>query len=141
LNIPRIDIPRTNYSTRVDFVSGSKARAVTHQDMFEAPNSEVRTPWYRLWPVAHPVTLHVTIEHPDGARTVAEYPLQVRAGEFYMVVAAVYKRSTIPFPGTIAGENSVSYPLNSRVTASPGDSLWISYYPIGRECFGEAVCN
>jgi hypothetical protein len=135
LGDPVIHHPGVNYSTRVEFVSSSRAWVVTNGDLFEASNGEVRTPWYRLRPREDVIPLRFTVEHPGGARTVAEYPLFVKRGEFYSVGAGVYTRKPAPSHAPYLDINPVAYPLNPAVAAQPGDSLWISFTSKTRDCF------
>jgi len=135
LGDPVIHRPRVNYATRVEFASGGPSRIVTNRELFTAPNGEVSTPWYRLSPNEAPILLRVTVEHPGGARTRAEYPLFVKKGEFYSVGAHVHTRRPAPSHAPYLDLNPVSYPLDPNAAAQPGDSLWISFTIAYRECF------
>jgi hypothetical protein len=108
---------------------------VTNTDLFTTAGGEVRTPWYRLRPREDPITLRVTVEHPGGVRTTAEYPLFVKKDEFYSVGAHVYTRQPAPSHLPYLDINPVSFPLNPRAGGQPGDSLWVSFYITRRDCF------
>jgi hypothetical protein len=136
-----IHYPNGNFQTRVEFSNKSRRRVVTNRDLFEDRGGAVRTPWYRLWPGEDQVALHVTITHPGGAQTVAEYPLFVQTDGFYTVAVGVYTRTPPANPAADGTTNLMSYRLNPAARASVGDSLWISSGSIPRVCFRSAVCN
>ena len=135
LGHPVLHQPRVNYTTRVEFTSGATRRVVTNAAVFTSPGGQVRTPWYRLRPGEDPIALRVTVEHPGGVRTTAEYPLFVKKGEFYSVGASVYTRQPAASHLPYLDINPVSFPLNPRAAAQPGDSLWVSIYITPRDCF------
>lgn len=135
LGDPVIHHPGVNHTTRVEFAGPGGTRDVSNRNLFVSPGGEVRTPWYRLTPSDDPLVLRITIEYPNSARTIAEYPLFPKRGEFYTVVASVYKRVEDPArPAT--NLNPVAYPLSPGSIAQPGDSLWVSFFVSRRDCFG-----
>jgi hypothetical protein len=138
---PVVHAPNVKHVTRIEFTSSAGRRVVTNADLFRAPNGELRTPWYRLTPSEDPLVIRVTVEHPGGAQTTGEYLLSVKKEYFYMVGANVYTRSLTL--GSPAGEdaNLIGFPLNPAASASPGDSLWITYRRSPRICFEGAVCD
>jgi hypothetical protein len=127
--------PELRQSTRVTFASGGRRWTVTDRDLFMTEASEIRTPWYPLRPQDQPVDLHITVEHEGGVRTVAQFPLSVRAGGFYAVSAGVYTLRPTPGIPPFAMGFGVSFPLHPRAPAAPGDSLWVGVYTRDRGCF------
>lgn len=128
--------PRVSHTTRVQFHDGSRIREVTHRDMVVLPTQDRATAWYRLrLPKQDSLTVRVILEHADGTHTVADYPLHVRKDNFYEVFAVVYTRDPDRPLWIGMPVDSRGYPLATPARAAPGDSLWISYRQISRECW------
>jgi len=138
---PVFHSPNVNFTTRVEFTDAAGRRSVTNADLFEASNGQVRTPWYRLRPSDAPVTIRVTVKHPNGVESKGEYSLPVQKDYFYMVSTSVFTRR--PTPAGLPDWNSglIGFPLNPNAQAAPGDSLWIGSNAIPRICFQGAVCD
>jgi hypothetical protein len=129
-------VPNADYATVIEFHDGVRQRTVTADDLFEAPTSERRTPWYRLRPAEGGLTtvFRVTLEHAGGARTTAEYPVTIRRDEFVTVHARVYTRDPNEQYLSMPPYRR-SFPLHPGARAQPGDSLWIEHGGRGRDCF------
>jgi len=133
---PRFELPpRGSHTTRIEFNDGNRMRVVTKSDLAELPHGGISTPWYRLRPTrGEPVTIRVTLEHPGGARTVADYPLFAQRDEFYSVGAGVLTRESRPWEPSHAA-NSLAFPVHPAGSTQPGDSLWISHSVRLKSCF------
>jgi len=129
---------RAAHTTRIEFHNGKAVQAVTNRDLVSASNGrELITPWYRVSPPREgSLTLRVSLNHPGGRRTVADYPFRVERDNFYTVYAAVYKRDPNSPPWVGMPINERGYPLNPAATVQPGDSLWIAFQVHSRDCFG-----
>lgn len=125
--------PFASHRTRIEFHDGVRPRVVTVDDLMNVREYDERTPWYRLRRSS--ITVRVTIEHPGGYQTVAEYPLSVERDEFYYLSALVYTRGPEPMGRPPHSHPPVSFPLHPMAQAQPGDSLWIGYNQRGRYCF------
>lgn len=112
-------------STQVEFASGGRRWRVTERDLFVTGVGETRTPWYPLRPREQPVELYFTIVHPNGARTLAQFPLPANRGFFYYVSARVYTKRPLPGFPPIGSGHETPFPLHLQAEAEPGDSLWI----------------
>lgn len=122
-----------NFAARVEL---DGRFTVTGRDLYLTDSHFLRSPWYRLR-VAEPrhIQVRVMLEHPRGARTVAEYPILVERDEFYYVLFGV---------GTLEPEQPHrpyvvrelrKYAIPAEARRQPSDSLWIGYYTQGRYCF------
>jgi hypothetical protein len=126
------------YGARIEFSDGERQRSVTGGDVFRQSGA-ARTPWYRVSMPASgefPTTIRISIGDPAGEHTVAEYPLTMKANEFYYVRLGV---GTLP-PGPLPPTNPMVYELRGYAIPAgarhvPSDSLWVSYVTRGRYCF------
>lgn len=130
-------VPHADYATRIEFHDGVRQRVLTARDLFDAPTGEKRTPWFRLRPgrSGAPVAVRVILEHPNGAQTVADYPLTVRRDEYVSLEAIVYTRDPNEWYISMPPHRK-SFPLHPSARAQAGDSLWIFHGARNRECFG-----
>jgi hypothetical protein len=129
---------RVHHTTRIQFHDGRAVREVTNRDLVRAHQGRVViTPWYRLVPPsAGPLNVRVLLEHRDGSRTEADYPLPVRRDLFYEVFAAVTKRDPNSPPWIGMPMEERGYPLHPGAAAQAGDSLWIAFRVHSRDCYG-----
>lgn len=128
---------RVRHTTRIEFDNGRAVQAVTNRDLVLANQGrDLTTPWYRLAPSSEgPLNVRVLLEHPDGSRTEADYPVPVRRDLFYEVFVAVYKRDPNSPPWVGMPMEERGYSLNPGAAGQIGDSLWIAYRVHSRECF------
>jgi hypothetical protein len=129
------DVSRTGYGVRIIFFDGVRTRGVDGRSVIESPYVIPQTPWYRVRPrAALSTTLRITIEHANGARTNADYPITVRPDEFYQFnigVGQVIRDDRHPATGVAVR----GYPVNPAAGVPATDSLWIGYTKRGRNCF------
>lgn len=124
--------------TRIEFHDGDGVQVVTSRDLVPANQGRApTTPWYRLVPPRRgSLNMRVLLNHRDGSRTEANYPLPARRDHFYEVFAAVYRRDPNSPPWVRMPVEERGYPLNPAAAARAGDSLWIAYRVHTRDCFG-----
>ncbi|HET7228730.1 MAG TPA: hypothetical protein VFJ16_01875 [Longimicrobium sp.] len=118
---------------QVEFWDGQRTRVVSARDT--APGAFGASPWYRVRP--HPAfstTFRVSMEIPgEGRRVIAEYPLRIERGAFYMVAAFPGDRN--PEKWIFAARDARSFPLPPALQKTPADSLWIDWSARGRRCW------
>jgi hypothetical protein len=126
------------YGARIEFFDGERQRSVTGADVFRQGGSS-RTPWYRVSMPASgefATTVRITIGDLAGARTVAEYPLTMKANDFYYVRFGIGTLEPGLHPPTNPMvEELRGYDVPAGARRAPSDSLWVSHVTRGRYCF------
>lgn len=133
---PEVNSP-VAYEVQVAFSDGLRTRLLTGRDVFHAENGSVRTPWYRVHPRLNDraTMIRITIGDAAGEQTTAEYPIMLKAGEFYFVELGVYTRRHGPGSYNAFMQHWRSYPVPAGARRAAGDSLWVGYRSRARDCF------
>jgi hypothetical protein len=119
-------------STRVEFFDGRRTRVVHARE--QLPERLGASAYYRVRPRdTFSTTIHVTADFPGQGTVTAEYPLNVKRGEFYTVRA--YPSSRNPERVLISAREARSYPIPVAARREPSDSLWVFWTAQTRECW------
>lgn len=131
--------PELPYGARAEFSARGEAPVVTTgRDLFQAPNGELRTPWYAL-PLngqrQRLITIRVVVGDRDGRESVAHYDLAVEKDVFYELHLGVASRTPPRQHAPALLDGIRAYPVHAAVQRAQGDSLFIGYKTRTRNCF------